>query len=205
MPKKPASSGRPRVSQAEATRRLVDATVKLAGSRLMSEISVGMIADEAGLRSGSVLVKRYFGFRKDLLQAAATRLTEQIVELLEKPQAKLSDNPTVNAFIIGGPTHGLLRKRFALITELVDEKMDPTAAQQDSMRIINAMANNYHKVGISERTAFVTACKAYGLLYMQHALYGVIGLTKEHLDDLISLTMFELGNAQEIEKQLGWV
>ena len=205
MPKKPASSGRPRVSQAEATRRLVDAAVKLAGSRLMSEISVGMIADEAGLRSGSVLVKRYFGFRKDLLQAAATQLTEQIVELLEKPQAKLSDNPTVNAFIIGGPTHGLLRKRFALITELVDEKMDPTAAQQDSMRIINAMANNYHKVGISERTAFVTACKAYGLLYMQHALYGVIGLTKEHLDDLMSLTMFELGNAQEIEKQLGWV
>ena len=194
MPKKPASSGRPRVSQAEATRRLVDATVKLAGSRLMSEISVGMIADEAGLRSGSVLVKRYFGFRKDLLQAAATRLTEQIVELLEKPQAKLSDNPTVNAFIIGGPTHGLLRKRFALITELVDEKMDPTAAQQDSMRIINAMANNYHKVGISERTAFVTACKAYGLLYMQHALFGVIGLTKESLDDLISLTMFEFGN-----------
>ena len=49
MPKKPASSGRPRVSQGEATRRLVDATVKLAGSRLMSEISVGMIADEAGL------------------------------------------------------------------------------------------------------------------------------------------------------------
>jgi AcrR family transcriptional regulator len=205
MPKKPASSGRPRVSQAEATRRLVDATVKLAGSRLMSEISVGMIADEVGLRSGSVLVKRYFGFRKDLLQAAAPQLTEQNVELLEHPQAKLSDNPTVNAFIIGGPTHGLLRKRFALITELVDEKMDPTAAQQDSMRIINAMANNYHKVGISERTAFVTACKAYGLLYMQHALYGVIGLTKEHLDDLMSLTMFELGNAQEIEKQLGWV
>jgi hypothetical protein len=83
--------------------------------------------------------------------------------------------------------------------------MDPTAAQKDSMRIINAMANNYHKVGISERTAFVTACKAYGLLYMQHALYGVIGLTKEHLDDLASLTMFEFGNAQEIEKQLGWV
>ena len=205
MPKKPASSGRPRVSQAEATRRLVDATVKLAGSRLMSEISVGMIADEAGLRSGSVLVKRYFGLRKDLLQAAATQLTEQIVQLLEKPQATLSDSPTVNAFIIGGSTHGLLRKRFALITELVDEKMDPTAAQQDSMRIINAMANNYHKVGISERTAFVTACKAYGLLYMQHALYGVIGLTKEHLDDLASLTMFEFGNAQEIEKQLGWV
>ena len=184
MPKKPASSGRPRVSQAEATRRLVDATVKLAGSRLMSEISVGMIADEAGLRSGSVLVKRYFGFRKDLLQAAATQLTEQIVELLEKPQAKLSENPTVNAFIIGGPTHGLLRKRFALITELVDEKMDPTAAQKDSMRIINAMANNYHKVGISERTAFVTACKAYGLLYMRHILYGLFGLTKVSLDDL---------------------
>jgi hypothetical protein len=40
---------------------------------------------------------------------------------------------------------------------------------------------------------------------MQHALFGVIGLTKEHLDDLKSLTVFELGDAQEIEKQLGWV
>ena len=59
------------------------------------------------------------------------------------------------------------------------------------------------KVGISERTAFVTACQAYGLLYLQHALFGVIGLTKESLDDFISLTMFEFGNTQVINKQLG--
>ena len=69
----------------------------------MSEITVGMIAAEADLRSGSVLVKRYFGFRKDLLQAAASKLTNQIVEMLESPNVSLSDNPTVNAFIIGAP------------------------------------------------------------------------------------------------------
>jgi hypothetical protein len=40
---------------------------------------------------------------------------------------------------------------------------------------------------------------------MQHILFTLIGLTKEEEDDLIALSMFEFGNAREIEKQLGWV
>jgi hypothetical protein len=40
---------------------------------------------------------------------------------------------------------------------------------------------------------------------MQHVLFTLIGLTKEEEDDLIALSMFEFGNAHEIEKQLGWV
>ena len=84
MAEKSKTSRRPRVSHTEATNRLIDATIKLAGSQPMSEITVGMIAAEADLRSGSVLVKRYFGFRKDLLQAAASKLTNQIVEMLER-------------------------------------------------------------------------------------------------------------------------
>ena len=57
----PKSKGKHRVSQAEASLRLIDATIKLAGDTLMSELTVGKIANEAGLGSGNVLVKRYFG------------------------------------------------------------------------------------------------------------------------------------------------
>jgi hypothetical protein len=151
------------------------------------------------------LVKRYFGFRKDLLQAAASKLTNQIVEMLENPKVVLSDNPTVNAFIIGTPTHGLLHKRFSLTTELVVEQFDYLEMQNDSQRIIKAMAQNYQQTGINERTAHTIARKSYGLLHMQHILFQLIGLTKEEEDDLIALSMFEFGNAHEIEKQLGWV
>jgi hypothetical protein len=65
MPTAPLPNSRPRVSQAEATQRLIDATIKLAGESLIGELTVGTIAAEASLASGSVLVKRYFGFRKD--------------------------------------------------------------------------------------------------------------------------------------------
>ena len=196
--------GKHRVSQAEASLRLIDATIKLAGDTLMSELTVGKIANEAGLGSGNVLVKRYFGFRKDLLQAAASKLANQIVEMLESPNVSLSDNPTVNAFIIGAPTHGLLHKRFSLTTELVAEQFDHLEMQKDSQRIITAMARNYQRTGISGRTALTIARKSYGLLHMQHVLFQLIGLTKEDENDLIALSMFEFGNAHEIEKQLGW-
>ena len=205
MAEKSKTSRRPRVSHTEATNRLIDATIKLAGSQPMSDITVGIIAAEADLRSGSVLVKRYFGFRKDLLQAAASKLTNQIVEMLENPKVALSDNPTVNAFIIGAPTHGLLHKRFSLTTELVAGQFDHLEMQNDSQRIIKAMAQNYQQTGINERTAHTIARKSYGLLHMQHILFPLIGLTKEEEDDLIALSMFEFGNAHEIEKQLGWV
>jgi len=205
MAEKSKTSRRPRVSHTEATNRLIDATIKLAGSQPMSDITVGIIAAEADLRSGSVLVKRYFGFRKDLLQAAASKLTNQIVEMLENPKVALSDNPTVNAFIIGAPTHGLLHKRFSLTTELVAGQFDHLEMQNDSQRIIKAMAQNYQQNGINERTAHTIARKSYGLLHMQHILFTLIGLTKEEEDDLIALSMFEFGNAHEIEKQLGWV
>ena len=196
--------GKHRVSQAEASLRLIDATIKLAGDTLMSDLTVGKIANEAGLGSGNVLVKRYFGFRKDLLQAAASKLANQIVEMLESPNVSLSDNPTVNAFIIGAPTHGLLHKRFSLTTELVAEQFDHLEMQKDSQRIITAMARNYQRTGISGRTALTIARKSYGLLHMQHVLFQLIGLTKEDENDLIALSMFEFGNAHEIEKQLGW-
>jgi AcrR family transcriptional regulator len=88
MAEKSKTSRRPRVSHTEATNRLIDATIKLAGSQPMSDITVGIIAAEADLRSGSVLVKRYFGFRKDLLQAAASKLTNQIIEMLENPRLR---------------------------------------------------------------------------------------------------------------------
>jgi AcrR family transcriptional regulator len=205
MAEKSKTSRRPRVSHTEATNRLIDATIKLAGSQPMSDITVGIIAAEADLRSGSVLVKRYFGFRKDLLQAAASKLTNQIVEMLENPKVALSDNPTVNAFIIGAPTHGLLHKRFSLTTELVAGQFDHLEMQNDSQRIIKAMAQNYQQNGINERTAHTIARKSYGLLHMQHILFPLIGLNKEEEDDLIALSMFEFGNAHEIEKQLGWV
>ncbi len=205
MAEKSKTSRRPRVSHTEATNRLIDATIKLAGSQPMSDITVGIIAAEADLRSGSVLVKRYFGFRKDLLQAAASKLTNQIVEMLENPKVALSDNPTVNAFIIGAPTHGLLHKRFSLTTELVAGQFDHLEMQNDSQRIIKAVAQNYQQNGINERTALTIARKSYALLHMQHILFTLIGLTKEEEDDLIALSMFEFGNAHEIEKQLGWV
>jgi tryptophanase len=67
------------------------------------------------------------------------------------------------------------------------------------------VAQNYQQNGINERTALTIARKSYGLLHMQHILFTLIGLTKEEEDDLIALSMFEFGNAHEIEKQLGWV
>ena len=201
----PKSKGKHRVSQAEASLRLIDATIKLAGDTLMSELTVGKIANEAGLGSGNVLVKRYFGFRKDLLLAATSKLADQIIAMLKEPREDLSDNPVINAVIIGVPTHALIRKRFILISELVEVISDDSVLRSDSLRILQAMAHNYQKTGISERMAFTIAMKTYALSYAQHTVIPLVEVTKEQLDDIQLLMLFEYGNANEVEKQVGWV
>lgn len=205
MPKLPLPNSRPRVSQAEASQRLIDATIKLAGETLMSELTVGKIANEAGLGSGNVLVKRYFGFRKDLLLAATSKLADQIIAMLQEPRQDLSDNPVINAVIIGAPTHALIRKRFIIISELVDVISDDSILRLDSLRILQAMAANYQKTGISERMAFTIAMKTYALSYAQHTVLPHVEISKQQLDDIQLLMLFEYGNAHEIEKQVGWV
>lgn len=205
MPKLPLPNSRPRVSQAEASQRLVDATIKLAGETLMSELTVGKIANEAGLGSGNVLVKRYFGFRKDLLLAATSKLADQIIAMLQEPRQDLSDNPVINAVIIGAPTHVLIRKRFIIISELVDVISDDSVLRADSLRILQAMAKNYQKTGITERMAFTIAMKTYALSYAQYTVLPHVEISKQQLDDIQLLMLFEYGNAHEIEKQVGWV
>ena len=204
MPTAPLPNSRPRVSQAEATQRLIDATIKLAGESLMGELTVGTIAAEAGLASGSVLVKRYFGFRKDLLLAAASKLADQIIAMLQEPRENVSDNPVINAIAIGTQTHILIRKRFVIISELVDVISDDSILRMDSLRIMQAMATNYLKTGIGERMAFTFAMKTYGLLYAQHTVLPLVEVTKEQLDDLYLLILFEFGSALELEKLVGW-
>ena len=204
MPLVSKSIGKHRVSQAEASSRLIEATIKLAGETLMSDLTVGKIANEAGLGSGNVLVKRYFGFRKDLLLATTSKLADQIVAMLHEPRENLSDNPVINAITIGAPTHVLIRKRFILISELVEVIADDSVLRNDSLRILQAMALNYQKTGISERMAFTIAMKTYALSYAQYTVLPLVEITKDQLDDIQLLMLFEYGNANEVEKQVGW-
>ena len=200
----PKANGKHRVSHDEASTRLIEATIKLAGETLMSDLTVGKIANEAGLGSGNVLVKRYFGFRKDLLLATTSKLADQIVAMLHEPRENLSDNPVINAITIGAPTHVLIRKRFILISELVEVIADDSVLRKDSLRILQAMALNYQKTGISERMAFTIAMKTYALSYAQYTVLPLVEITKDQLDDIQLLMLFEYGNANEVEKQVGW-
>lgn len=200
----PKPNGKHRVSHDEASSRLIEATIKLAGETLMSELTVGKIANEAGLGSGNVLVKRYFGFRKDLLLATTSKLADQIIAMLHEPRENLSDNPVINAITIGVPTHVLIRKRFILISELVEVISDDSVLRNDSLRILQAMAHNYQKTGISERMAFTIAMKTYALSYAQYTVLPLVEISKDQLDDIQLLMLFEYGNANEVEKQVGW-
>lgn len=170
----------------------------------MAETTIEIIAAQAGLKSGHVLVKRYFGFRQDLLIAASTRLTDVIVELLSTPRENLTNNEVVNSFIFGGSTHAPMRKRFLIMNELFDETFDFKTIREDSMRIIESMAANYGRTGVSEKTAHITAVKTFSLLYAQYTMWEQLELPKSDQDGVSALAMFELGNARSIEQQLGW-
>jgi hypothetical protein len=46
--------------------------------------------------------------------------------------------------------------------------------------------------------------KTYALSYAQYTVLPLVEITKDQLDDIQLLMLFEYGNANEVEKQVGW-
>jgi hypothetical protein len=69
---------------------------------------------------------------------------------------------------------------------------------------MQAMALKYLKTGIGGRMAITFAMKTYGLFNAQHTVLPLVEVTKEQLDDLYLLILFEFGSALELEKMVGW-
>lgn len=200
----PKSSTSSRVSREEAERKLIASLIELLGEKQISEITVDLIADSAGLKSGHVLVHRYFESRAGLVAAAAhhlsTVVTHQIIDDLDA----LSDTSPATVLPVIANSVENLRRRAILIAELMTTGADPSMHAVDSRGILDALAKCFQAVGLAPRTARATALKIFSLVIMESTHVDWMGSTPAEAEDLRNMVLYEIVNATNVTQQMGW-
>jgi AcrR family transcriptional regulator len=183
---------RPKVSSAEASVRLVEATIDLMRTLPFDEVSVRRITDHADLNPSTVL--RNFGTVQNLYNAVSTELLRRSTERLgqELNPAALFDEDVV--------------LRTKLLAWLLANGIDPEAiavSLQDAP--VQALVENIvERVGVSRRTA-----EAFNEI-LAFSAEGFVVFNEIHTQDqqvrADALTLMQHFEAllPELEEKLGW-
>lgn len=198
------STGSTRVSREEAENKLVSSLIDLLGQRPINEITVDLIANSAGLKSGHVLVHRYFEARSGLVAAAAHTLSQNVLNTLSPELTAMSQKAPADVLALIGGTVELLRRRALLLAELMTTGGESALHSTDTRAILNVMTQAFEAIGLVNRVARATALKVYSLVVMESTHRHWTGTTKDEADDLRNMIVFEIANAGDIAKQMNW-
>jgi AcrR family transcriptional regulator len=188
----------PRLSRAEAEARLLNATIKLVFSHAPADITVHMIAKEAGVHHD--YIARYFTSREELL----IQTTEIPLSGVRAETVATQGKNIRSSISASSPTFQLARLRTQLISYLLACGVPPqrfAAAQQ--LLIEDAM-------GVFVNPALSTRSKRnfalLGILLMQsmHVMGEVNGMTQQDKDDLTAFLLDLANITTSVQSSLGW-
>lgn len=204
MGEKKEKTSAPRVSREEAENKLVLALIALLGERPINEITVDVIADTAGLKSGHVLVHRYFDSRSGLVSRTAHELTNLIVHQINTDLQRSKDDTMSNPMLIMAASMENVKRRSFLINELMLHGAPSAPHSVDSARIIAAMTECFERMNLSHRVARITAVRVLALMIVNTAYHDWMGSTDKEVADLRQFDFFQIMMSMEIAKAAGW-
>src|SRR6478609_10915500 len=83
-PDTPATPGRIRLSPEQRRSQLLDLGVRLLATRSLDELSIDLLAEEAGISRG--LLYHYFGSKQDFHEAVVRRAANDLIEQTTPPE-----------------------------------------------------------------------------------------------------------------------
>jgi AcrR family transcriptional regulator len=181
----------PRVPQAEAERRLIDAAIALLREGDFSRVSSRRIAEQAQLQAPSIA--RYFGSMHGLFAAVAYELAQRSLTAMPETGADLVANPDL-----------VLRSR--LVAWCLANGADPadfmTSRESPGGRSLLERQRQFAEVS-PRATAALTE-----LIRFAFEGFAVLGSThtfsSDQLADVLALTQSLRRALPELERQLGW-
>ena len=194
-----------RYSRAQATQMFLDASIALIDTKPVPDITVQEIATMVGLNHG--YVHRYFGTRLDLFTAVADELARLLLDSVSAEQERRAATGEERApfdqslIALARP---LALKRQHVIQYLLSAGVDPARFGEESRAIIELGTQQLISVGMNPRMATAQAIKTNVLLWAREALTPSFGLSDAEINDVLTLTLTELANADALNKQLGW-
>lgn len=187
-----------RLSQSEATVRMINATGQLLLQNVPGDVTVARICAAAGVHTD--YVARYFGSREELMcQAIESAYLGYFLTSQEKPGSRVEH-------LMEGDS-GFLRlteKLFGAMTYLLGCGVSPQRLHEMQKLSIDAVAAQIQNASMSKRTR--TNLVLVGFLIMQGmGTFGEVnGMTALQRQDMLAFISYLRTAGEDIEAELGW-
>ncbi len=195
---KPAAAKKPRLSQAEAQARMLQASIALLLVHPPADVTVHMIADAAGVHHD--YIARYFGSREELLiQSAEAPITGVLTAAQFSGGANLrsSVNPAEDLFKMAAV-------RYRLISYLLACGVSADRFVNSQTTLIENGMTLFTNSELSERTKRNFVMMSIMLSQSIHLMSEVNGMSEQNIDDVMGFIRGAGSYAPVVQSALGW-
>lgn len=196
-PLRPVVRKKPRVSQAEASTKMLNVTSQLLLQFPPQEVTVQKICQGANVHTDYVV--RYFGSREELLiQALETRTSEIIAQRTRDDSALQSImRKKANAFEMEAV-------RFRTIAYLLGCGAEPERFQENIHLGRNLLISQAPNPGLSDRSK-LNMVLIGSMIFQGMAMFGdVNSMTEQQKNDMLTFVGHLSQISESVEKDLGW-
>jgi hypothetical protein len=189
---------KPRLSQAEATARMINATGQLLLESVPSDVTVARICDRAGVHTD--YVARYFGSREELMCQAIETSFLGFFLTNSKP-----GNSRVDVAVSGNADFmELTQKLFGAVSYLLGCGVSPERFQGIQKLSIDAAFAEFDNASVSDRTRLNLVLVGFLVIQGMSTLGEVNGMTNMQRQDMMGFIRYLRQAGDDVQSALGW-
>ena len=189
---------KPRLSQAEATIRMLNATSQLLLEYVPGEVTVVRICEKAGVHTDYVV--RYFGSREELLcQAVEAAFLGVFLKTNNEETTRL------NVVLEGKATDvQLAEARLRTIAYLLGCGISPERFQSSQKMLIELVFSQFNNPNVSDRTRMNLILMGTLALQAMGTFNEVDSMTEQQKQDILSYIGYMSQTGEIVQAALGW-
>ena len=189
---------KPRLSQAEATIRMLNATSQLLLEYVPGEVTVVKICEKAGVHTDYVV--RYFGSREELLcQAVEAAFLGVFLK------TKNEETTQLNVVLEGKVTDvQLAEARLRTIAYLLGCGISPERFQSSQKMLIELVFSQANNPNVTDRTKMNLILMGTLAMQAMGTFDEVDGMTEQQKQDILSYIGYMSQTGEIVQAALGW-
>jgi AcrR family transcriptional regulator len=189
---------KPRLSQAEATVRMLNAAIQLLLEFPPAEVTVIRICEKAGVHTDYVV--RYFGSREELLsQAVEGAFLGFFVQTENDASTRLNLVLEADVDVLR-----LSRARMQTITYLLGCGVSPERFQANQKMVLESVLSQSTNPVVGDRTSRNLILIGTLIVQAMNVLAEVNDMTEQQKQDMISYIGYMSNTGEAVQAALGW-
>ena len=189
---------KPRLSQAEATARMLNATIQLLIEFAPSDVTVVRICEKAGVHTDYVV--RYFGSREELLSQSIEAAFMGVFV-----QTNSDETTRLNLVLEGNfDVLKLAKARMQTITYLLGCGVSPERFQANQKLVLESVLSQSTNTTVGDRTSRNLVLIGTLIVQAMNILDEVNDISEQQKADILSYIGYMSRSGETVQAALGW-